>query len=401
MEKGNEPYIIIAQQHWALGLGSNARNLALELSKDRPVMYVNPPMDVKTALKEIRYAHGRHRLKLAIGFGKNTRRAAHNIWVHTPATISISISWIKNIYLHTHFNEKNARWFFKSLKSAIIKVGWQKDKCIVLNDSQMYTGVHTKKYLRPLLSFYYIRDNLVEHPYFKFHGSRLEPATISKADAIFTNSGYLAEYAKEFNPASINVGQGCELEIFDAAKRYPLPLDMMAIPKPRIGYTGYLTGERLDIALLETLALRNKNWHWVYIGPEEELFEQSKLHKMPNVHFLGTKKPSLLPAYIQHLDVCLNPQLVNPLTIGNYPRKIDEYLAMGKPVVATNTLAMQMFLPHVQLANSADTYKQAIEKALLPKDEKAVADAVAFAKGHTWQACIEKIYFTQKQLLNE
>jgi hypothetical protein len=36
-------------------------------------------------------------------------------------------------------------------------------------------------------------------------------------------------------------------------------------------------------------------------------------------------------------------QLSNNLTIGNYPRKIDEYLAMGKPIVATSTKTMQMF----------------------------------------------------------
>ncbi len=42
-----------------------------------------------------------------------------------------------------------------------------------------------------------------------------------------------------------------------------------------------------------------------------------------------------LPGYIQHFDVCINPQKLNPITIGNYPLKVDEYLAMGKPVVAT------------------------------------------------------------------
>jgi hypothetical protein len=33
---------------------------------------------------------------------------------------------------------------------------------------------------------------------------------------------------------------------------------------------------------------------------------------------------------------------LNETTKGNYPRKIDEYLAMGKPVVATKTIAMDI-----------------------------------------------------------
>lgn len=45
---------------------------------------------------------------------------------------------------------------------------------------------------------------------------------------------------------------------------------------------------------------------------------------------------------MSHFDVCMNPQLVNEITIGNYPRKVDEYLALGKPVIATKTLTMDL-----------------------------------------------------------
>ena len=400
MPEKNEPYIIIAQQEWALDLGSNARNLALELSKDRPVMYVNPATDIKSVFKQIKTSHGKKRLCLALGIGNNTIKASHNLWVHTPATILYSINWIKNISLYELFNKKNSKSFFKSLKKAIKSLGWKKEQCIVLNDSQMFAGVYLKKYLQPLLSFYYIRDNLIEHPYFKFHGSRIEPVTIKNADAVFANSSYLADYAKLHNAHSLDIGQGCELEMYDAKKKNDIPDDIKTIPGPRIGYIGFLTGERLDINLLEQLALNKKEWNWVYIGPEEIMFRQSKLHDLPNVYFLGAKKPELLPGYIQHLDVCLNPQLLNPLTVGNYPRKIDEYLAMGQPVVATKTPAMKMFEPYVQLSNGIENYKSAIEKALMPQPEDKVLSAISFAKSHTWQACIEKIYTVQNRLLH-
>ena len=64
---------------------------------------------------------------------------------------------------------------------------------------------------------------------------------------------------------------------------------------------------------------------------------------MPNVLFVGLKPISELKDYVACFDVCINPQWVNELTIGNYPIKIDEYLLMGKPVVATKTKAMEMF----------------------------------------------------------
>ena len=400
MSKKPEAFIIIAQQEWELDLGSNARNLAIEFSKKNAVLYVNPAIDVKSIIKQIRTVHGRKRLKLALGLGKNTQKISDTLWVHTPKTISISINWLKQIKLYNFFNEINGKGFFKSLKQTINQLGWKNEKCVVFNDSQMFTGLFTKKYLQPLLSFYYIRDNLTEHPYFKFHGSRIEPQTIALADAVFANSAYLADYARLYNNKSLDIGQGCETDRYEAAFIYPEPTDLALISHPRIGYVGFLTGERLDINLLEQLALTKNEWQIVLIGPEEVMFQQSNLHNLKNVHFLGSKAPDQLPSYIQHLDVCINPQLINALTIGNYPRKIDEYLAMGKPTVATDTPAMKMFLPHVELAIGISGYEKAIEMALLPQNILERNASISCAKSHTWEACIEQIYTIQHQLLN-
>jgi len=400
MSKRPEAFIIIAQQEWELDLGSNARNLAIEFSKKNAVLYVNPAIDIKSIIHQIKTVHGRNRLKLALGFGENVLKISENLWVHTPQTISISINWLKQIKLYNFFNERNGKGFFNSLKQTINQLGWKNEKCVVFNDSQMFTGLFTKKYLQPLLSFYYIRDNLTEHPYFKFHGSRIEPQTIALADAVFANSAYLADYARPYNNKSLDIGQGCETDRYEAAFIYPEPTDLALIPHPRIGYVGFLTGERLDINLLEQLALTKNEWQIVLIGPEEVMFQKSNLHNLKNVHFLGSKAPDQLPSYIQHLDVCINPQLINALTIGNYPRKIDEYLAMGKPTVATDTPAMKMFLPHVELAIGISGYEKAIEMALLPQNILERNASISCAKSHTWEACIEQIYTIQHQLLN-
>lgn len=400
MSENVEAYIVIAQQEWALNLGSNARNLAVEFSKTKPVLYVNPAIDINSILKQINTPHGKQRIKLALGIGENTVKAGENLWVHTPATISYSINWLKNLSLYDTLNERNGKGFFNSLKKGIKSLGWNPQKVVVLNDSQMFTALFTKKYLQPLFSFYYIRDNLIEHPYFKFHGSRVEPKAIEMADAVFANSAYLADYARNHNDISLDIGQGCETDIYQADFTYTEPEDLAKIPHPRIGYAGLLTSERLDIQLLIDIAETSPDWQIVLIGPEETVFEHSRLHSIKNVHFLGAKKPSQLPAYMQYLDVCMNPQLLNALTIGNYPRKIDEYLAMGKPTVATDTPAMKMFLPHVELAMGKEGYKQAIEKALLPQNASARNAAIECAKGHTWEACVKQIYTIQNQLLN-
>jgi glycosyltransferase involved in cell wall biosynthesis len=92
------------------------------------------------------------------------------------------------------------------------------------------------------------------------------------------------------------------------------------------------------------------------------------------------------------LDVCLNPQLINEITIGNYPRKVDEYLALGKPVIATTTDTMELFKDHVYLCANAVDYKLAVEKALSENNEEKKNGRILFARSHSWKNNVDMIY---------
>jgi teichuronic acid biosynthesis glycosyltransferase TuaH len=108
---------------------------------------------------------------------------------------------------------------------------------------------------------------------------------------------------------------------------------------------------------------------------------------------LGSKPEKDLPGYIHSFDVCINPQLLNQMTIGNYPRKVDEYLAAGKPVVATKTEAMEMFLPLVYLCETNEEYVKKISGALEEKNCSGLEEERrAMASSHTWEASVRKIY---------
>ena len=110
------------------------------------------------------------------------------------------------------------------------------------------------------------------------------------------------------------------------------------------------------------------------------------------MYFLGNKAPDELPAYLQHFDVCINPQLINEITMGNYPLKVDEYLAMGRPVVATATRGMDMFAPHAYLAHVPADWLSLLDQALHQAGPSAAADRIAFARGHTWAASTQALY---------
>ncbi len=132
-------------------------------------------------------------------------------------------------------------------------------------------------------------------------------------------------------------------------------------------------------------------WNFVLIGPEDEKFKSSALHKLPNVYFPGLKKEQELPSYLAQFDVAINPQLINEVTVGNYPRKIDEYLAMGKPVVATANVTMQMFKDFVYLGRTAEDHISNITEALNENSDELKNKRVEFAHSHTWANSVTAI----------
>ena len=217
------------------------------------------------------------------------------------------------------------------------------------------------------------------------------PATL-KADVVVANSSYLANYGRQYNVKSYFIGQGCDLSAFDPQVELPVPSDIGSIPKPIVGYAGALLDFRLDIETIKHIAISRPDWSVVLVGPEDEAFKKSDLHALSNVYFLGSKPFNQVPAYINLFDVCINPQAVNLNTLGNYPRKVDEYLAMGKPVVATATEAMQLFSDFTYLCEGKNAYPQQIEKALRENSDQHRQARRAFSLGHSWENNVSELY---------
>jgi glycosyltransferase involved in cell wall biosynthesis len=214
---------------------------------------------------------------------------------------------------------------------------------------------------------------------------------MKKADLVVANSTYLATLAQQFNPNSFYVGQGCDVSLFDTALISSVPTDIRNISKPIIGYIGALLSLRLDIDVIYFIAQNRPDWSIVLVGPEDETFKTSRLHQLSNVYFLGNKKGAELPSYLNCFDVAINPQILSPVTIGNYPRKIDEYLAMGKPTVATRTEAMSVFADYTYLAKNKQEYIVCVEKALQEDNQEFHFSREKFAKQHTWENNVYEI----------
>ena len=383
--------VVVGIQAWDIEIGSNCKNIAAEFSKNNRVLYVNPPLDRASLKREAETEKIKKRIRIKEGQEDDLVPINEQMWNLFPRTMVESINWIPFHPVFKYFNKQNNKRFANDILNAIDRLGFK--DIILFNDSSMFLGFHLKEMLNATSYTYYMRDYLIKVPYWQKHGEKMEPKLIKKADTIVNNSTLYAEYGAQYNKKSYMVGQGCDVSLFnDEDGTIPIPEEFHDIPKPVIGYVGYLTSMRLDIDLLVHMANTRKDWSIVLVGPEDDDFKNSALHQLDNVFFLGSKDGSELPSYVKGFDVAINPQVVNFWTMGNYPRKIDEYLAMGKPTLATKTKAMEMFKDHVYLASNKEEYLALAQQAL-DENSKALEKArVAFAKSHTWENNVKAIY---------
>ncbi|SHE84682.1 glycosyltransferase [Pedobacter caeni] len=382
--------VIVGQQPWDVEIGSNCKNIAIELSKYNRVLYVNQALDRITLMKNAKDPKVMKRRNVIKGKEDGLIPVSTNLWNLFPDVLVESINWISQEGIFDYLNKRNNKLLAGSILKAMQVLDFK--TVILFNDNDMFRSFYLPELLAVEQSVYYSRDYMLAVDYWKKHGTRIEPLLIAKSDVCVANSTYLTDYCKQYNANSHYIGQGCDLELFSGLSDQDVVPEIMELPGIKVGYVGALQHIRLDIDLLSYLAQHNPDWSIVLVGPEDEVFRSSALHGLSNVYFLGSQKPEHLPKYINSFDVCINPQLINEVTIGNYPRKIDEYLATGKPVVATLTQAVNIFKDCVYLSEHKEEFVTLIKKAIAENSKERAAYRQSVASSHTWENSVNELY---------
>jgi glycosyltransferase involved in cell wall biosynthesis len=392
----NRDFVITGLQSWDIPIGSNASDIAKEISVNNRVLYVNPALDLMILYRNEQKLDIQHRIEVYKKKKPTLRKLSNTLWILDFPFIVWSVNGLPDGAIFDFFNKWNNRKIFRHVNKIAGELGFK--DIIHLIDNDIYRSFYSKEYLNSSLSVYYRRDNLQAFSWWKRHAGRLEPEIIRKSDVVVCNSPQLADFAREFNPKSYYVGQGVDLSAYNPDAVYPLPKELEGIPEPRIGYIGDINSLRLDPDLLYELAKSKPDYSFVMIGREDTVFMEHQLHTLKNVFFPGSVPKNRVAEYMSALNVCLNPQKLNEITIGNYPRKVDEYLAMGKPVIATKTDTMEMFREHTYLCTDLKEYGEAVEKALADTGKDSSMQRVLFARSHSWENNVNNIYKYIKEL---
>jgi glycosyltransferase involved in cell wall biosynthesis len=102
-----------------------------------------------------------------------------------------------------------------------------------------------------------------------------------------------------------------------------------------------------------------------------------------------------VPGYIKGFDVGVIPYRFASYTADVCPAKLNEYLAMGIPVVATDLPALRRFTaehgPVVTLAREADAFAAAIRRALAERSPAERERRIEVARRHRWDERIARM----------
>ncbi len=239
----------------------------------------------------------------------------------------------------------------------------------------------------PQLTVYYCIDDLASSSPGARKIAASEERLFRDADLVFVTSERLRERAARSSDRVHLFPFGVNFEQFDRAREShtPPPPEIQTLKRPIVGYVGGLH-TWVDQGLIANVASRLPDATFAFVGPAQA--DVSTLAGCANVQLLGQRPHTQLPDYVKAFDVGIVPYRVTEYTANVYPTKLNEYLVMGIPVVATDLPEIRRFNDQhgeiVAVASEAEDFAAAIARALQPVDESVVERRIQVAHRNGW-----------------
>lgn len=249
-----------------------------------------------------------------------------------------------------------------------------------------------------------IYDCMDEHMGFKeslCHLEKLELQLFKESKFVLVSSKYLFQKAKKRGVKNIlllrNAG---DYHHFSKAStdNLSVPKELHRLKRPIIGYYGAIA-EWFDIKILEDLVTSFRDASIVLIGRVNNKGVMKLSKKYKNIYLLGEKSYEELPSYLQEFDVATIPFKLTDLIKATNPVKVYEYLAAGKPVVATDIPELEAFADVVYIAKTRRGFLNKVKKALKEKDNN-VKKRQGIARENTWEKRGETLNLEIKRIFD-
>lgn len=209
-------------------------------------------------------------------------------------------------------------------------------------------------------------------------------AVLGRSDVVLANCAAVRDAMAEFHDDVHVVPNACEPpEPTAPLAREDVPAELAELRGPIIGYVGNLSS-RIDIALLEHLAVTRPDWNLVLIGSAHAGRDVLATARHRNVSILGPRRHDDARRYVRAFDVAIIPHLDNEMTRSMQPLKAFVYCSLGVPVVSTEIPNLDQLRSMITVAREPDEFVVAIERALRRGRRPLTKQQMATLRANSW-----------------
>lgn len=387
--------ICFSLSRWDAAISSPAFSLAREFAKTNRVFFIEHPFSWKdyfTYRKTQQVQIRREAMLSGKNIYANPEGLPANLTIVTPP-LTIPVNFLPPGWLYNRLSAINDSKIIKVIRQTIRDHSIR--EFVYINFFDPYFVQQLPPDIKPLRTVYQSMDDITQVAYSNRHGARLEEKIIRNFDYTLCTSKELTRLKSAFSPNVHFHPNAADIDIFQkaATQVLPRPAALQGITQKIIGYTGSIE-YRSDFELLKKVAEYHKDKILFFVGPVQgNEHREVGLDTMPNVIFAGARKITELPYYLQYFDCVLIPFRKNTLTRSIYPLKINEYLAAGKPVIATHfSEDIYTFRDVAYVTDTHEEFIQAIDKAIAENSEEKKNARMRVAAQNTWEARVRQFW---------
>lgn len=370
--------ICIANTTWYGEYMKSTVQIMSRLAQKNRVLFVEYPFTWKDVVMTL---SGKQKapVKKMLGLNKRltTIKTENNSKLyHLVVPPVLPVDFIRNDTIFQSLFNLNTFFYKKKILQSMKKLGIKNP--LVITAYNPFYGLTMIGKLNEIINVYYCYDGIGT----RRHGKRIfaiDETFSKKVDAIITTSDYINENKKKFNKNSFVVKNGVDYETFRKfAKK-----ELTANKRKTVGYIGSLD-HRFDIETVEFAVNQLKNYDFHFTGNLRNQAIKQRLAGYPNVSFFDPVPPNKVPALLATYDVGIIPYIVNEINKNIYPLKINEYMAVGVPVVMTAFANLPEFEKVVSTASNKEEFVQMLKNETGNDNTESIQNRILFAKSNSW-----------------
>lgn len=377
--------------------GRRQEMLVKYLARDprvRKILHFEPPMDIKRLFTYLDLRQGRKRRHNRLVFWqtilrslglRDSSKVKHRTFIY--ANQNSLVSRVTRLFLPA---EKE---YVEFVRRQLRKNGISADQALFWVCPTDFRFPEIARQLKPsFIVADLIDDNRtwpVKDAYRKALKNNYE-AILGMSDLVLANNGTLRQSMSEIRSDICVVPNGVDTDLPGQGQRRR-PRSLARLKGPIVGYVGNLDSNRIDVPLLEFLAVQRPSWQIVLIGSTHSNEDILRLSRHSNVHFMGVVRYPGVVRYARHFDVAIVPHLDNALTRNMHPLKLFLYLSLGLPIVASNIRNMELLDDFVLTAKTKTEFVRCVEHCLSKPRMRLSSDYARKVKDESWERRVEAI----------